>query len=300
MDNPSENRGSDANPAGKSVEEFPIESVLNGVPCPTKSECQALGNSVWVEVEGQGDCLRYWSSGLTKQTPSAVFYIHGDRLWLGKPTRYDDNNAAAQQEYATKAAASLGMAFVTIARPGLYGSSGAHSASRQMREMKLVAGAVRQIIKRYNIKRYGFAGQSGGGSVASYLLTKFPDTKCVAFSAACLSLGGLRRAGQIAGGYDYGAPGIYDPIAHLSEVKVDPDRRLFVIGDEKDKGALFLNLVEYYEAAKSAGHDVTLIRSEGLGNHILDATGQHAVSWCLQGVPTSEIEMRIANKEVIN
>lgn len=281
-------------------QEFSVESVANGVPAPTKTQCQALANSVWVEVDGKGDCLRYWSSGMTKDTPCAVFYIHGDRLWLGKTTSYDDNNAAVQQEYAVKAAASLGMGFVKIARPGLYGSSGAHSASRQMREMNLVAGAIREIITRYNVHRYGFTGQSGGGSVAAYLLTQFPDVQCVAFTAACLSLEGLKRAGQKEGGYDYGAPGIYDPIAHLPELKLNARRRLFVIGDENDKSALFPNLVEYYQAAKSAGHKVTLIRSTGSNNHVLDATGQHAVAWCLHGVSTSEIMRRIANREVIN
>lgn len=285
---------------GSGVEEFPVEGVANGVPPPTKNRCLALDNSVWVEVDGRGDCLRYWSSGLTKETPCVVFYIHGDRLWLGKTTSYDDNNAAIQQEYAAKAAASLGMAFVKIARPGLYGSSGSHSASRQMREMKLVTGAVDEIIRRYNIKRYGFTGQSGGGSVAAYLLTQFPEVECVAFTAACLSLEGLKRAGQREGGYDYGVPGIYDPIAHIAKVKLNARRRLFVIGDEDDAAALFPNLVEYYQAGKAAGHKVTFIRSKGLRNHVLDATGQHTVAWRLQGVSVSEIKRRIANREVVN
>jgi hypothetical protein len=53
-----------------------------------------------------------------------------------------------------------------------------------MREMKLVAGAVQEIIKRHSVKRYGFAGQSGGGSVAAYLMTQFPEAECFAFTAA--------------------------------------------------------------------------------------------------------------------
>lgn len=301
---PPENEDSAANSLdhliGRGVEEFSIASVANGVPAPTRIQCEALDNSVWIEVDGKGDCLRYWSSGMTKDTPCAVFYLHGDRLWLGKATSYDDNNEAAQQEYAAGAAASLGMAFVKIARPGLYGSSGSHSASRQMREMKLVAGAVGEIIRRYNVKRYGFTGQSGGGSVAAYLLTQFPDVECVALTAACLSLEGLKRAGQREGGYDYGAPGIYDPIIHLPEVKLDARRRLFVIGDENDPAALFPNLVEYYEAAKAAGHKATLLRTKALRNHVLDTTGQHVVAWCLNGVSTADIRRRIANREVIN
>src|SRR5882762_10236197 len=51
--------------SGVVVEEFPLESVANGVSAPTQSECQALDNGIWVEVDGKGDCVRYWSSGLT-------------------------------------------------------------------------------------------------------------------------------------------------------------------------------------------------------------------------------------------
>ncbi|WP_321897296.1 alpha/beta hydrolase family protein [Burkholderia cepacia] len=285
---------------GLDDEDFPRETVMCGVPAPTEAQCRALGNSVWVEIDGKGDCLRYWSSGLTEDTGIAVFYFHGDRIWFGEVAAYDDNTAVAQLEYANQAAATLGMAFVKVARPGLYGSSGSHSASRQMREMKLVEGAVREILKRHKVKRFGFAGQSGGGSIAAYLMTRFPEAECVAFTAACLSLNALRKAGQKVGGYDYGHPAIYDPIAHLHELKPTASRQIFVIGDEKDKAALFPNLLDFYEAAKAAGHNIVLIRAEGLRNHVLDATGQHAVAWCLQGATASEVASRIAAKGVIN
>ncbi|MBC8641655.1 hypothetical protein IAG25_33050 [Caballeronia sp. EK] len=278
---------------------FAVTSVVEGVPTCTEAECRARGNGIWVEVDGSGDCIRYWSSGLTDETPMAVFYIHGDRLWFGEVVSYDDNSVARQNSYAKMAASSLGMPFIKIARPGLYGSSGQHSSARQTRELQLVAGAVRHLLERYKIKRYGIAGQSGGGSVASYLLTQFPDVECVAFSAACLSLDGLRNGSLTRSGYD-GGPDIYDPVAHLHEVATNHRRRLFIIGDEKDKAALFLNLEHYYQTAKALGHDVTLIRAEGLGNnHVLDVTGQYIVAWAMQGMSTQEIEQKIALKEVV-
>ncbi|WP_128957372.1 alpha/beta hydrolase family protein [Bradyrhizobium zhanjiangense] len=162
-----------------------------------------------------------------------------------------------------------------------------------MRELQLVAAAAREIIKRYNIRRYGFAGQSGGGSVVAYLIPQFPDAECFAFTAACLSL-------QKASGYDYGAHGIYDPIAHISEVEPRSHRRLFIIGDERDKWAPFSNLVEFYEAAQQGGHDVTLVRCEALRNHVLDATGQDTVAWVLQGISSSEIARRILARGINN
>ncbi|HVK54700.1 MAG TPA: hypothetical protein VM532_06695 [Burkholderiales bacterium] len=282
---------------GVVAEEFPLEGVINGAPTPTRSECQALDNGIWVEVDGKGDCLRYWSAGLTNDTPSAVFYIHGDRIWAGKTCSYSDNNRTAQKENAISTAESIGMAYVKIGRPGLYGSSGAHSERRQMREMRLIEGAVREIIKRFGIKHYGFTGQSGGGSVVAYLFTQFPDAKCVTFTSSALSLEGLKKAGQT-NGYDYGALGIYDPIKHLPEISPVPDRRIFVIGDEQDEYALFSNQIEYYEAAKAAGHDVILIPAEGDGHHKLDATGQHVTAWCLKDLSTEQIKKKIADKEV--
>lgn len=278
---------------------FPVSSVAEGVPACTKAECVAYRNGLWVEVDGSGDCLRYWSAGLSDETPMAVFYIHGDRLWCGKTWGYDDNSIGRQEAYAKAAASSLGMAFIKIARPGLYGSTGSHSSSRKSRELRLVSGAVQQLIDRYKIKRYGIAGQSGGGSIASYLLTQFPDVECVAFSAACLSLAALREGSKERSGYD-GGDDTYDPMVHLNEIKIDPRRRLFVIGDERDNEALISNLEDYYRAAKALGHNVTMIRTEGLGsNHVLDVTGQHVVAWALQGMSTQLIQRKIARKEIV-
>ena len=281
------------------VEEFPVETVVNGVAAPTREQCNACDNSLWVEVDGQGECIRYWSWGLSDKTTNAVFYIHGDRIWDGQTVGYADNTASAQQDYAMQTAQSINMPFITIARPGLYGSSGAHTQRRQLREMQLIAGAIEAIIKRYGIKRFGITGQSGGGSVAAYLFSRFADVACVAFTSSCLSLEALRQGGQVEGGYDYGAPGIYDPLTHLPQIPVRPGRQLFVIGDEQDAYALFGNQLAYYNAAKAAGHTIHLIRSEGRYNHSLDVTGQHAVAWYLHGIPVAVIEEKIAAKEVV-
>lgn len=281
------------------AEEFSVESIMAGVTAPTQRECEALDNGLWIVVDGKGDCMRYWSSGLSENTPSAVFYMHGDRIWAGKNTSYADNTSAAQKEYAAATAAAIRTAFVKIGRPGLYGSSGAHAERRQMREMQLIKGAVDEIIDRHAIKRFGITGQSGGGSVAAYLLTQFATAECVALTSSALSLDALKKAGQGSDGYAYVTEGIYDPIAHLSEISVDPRRRIFVIGDELDEYALFPNQLEFYEAAKAAGHDITLIKSEGDYHHNLDVTGQHTVAWCLNGTSALEIEQKIAAKEVV-
>lgn len=279
---------------------FPVEMVASGVPAPTRAACEDCGNSVWVEVDGRGECIRYWASGLTDKTPAAVVYVHGDRIWSGNTVAFHDNTAFAQQAYADQAASAVGMPFITIARPGLYGSSGDHRQRRQLREMQLVAGALDIIIRRHGIARFGITGQSGGGSVAAYLLGQFPDVACVAFTSACLSLQALKQAGQGQEGYDYGAPGIYDPLTHLPELAVQPGQQLFVIGDEQDESALFANQLAYYEAARQAGHAVALLRSTGRGHHGLDATGQHAVAWYLQGATVADIAARIAAGHVVN
>src|SRR5262245_33571731 len=47
----------------------------------SEQECAAIGEAVWVMIDGRGDCIRYYGSGLKKgENPTVFVWFHGDRV----------------------------------------------------------------------------------------------------------------------------------------------------------------------------------------------------------------------------
>ena len=46
----------------------------------TEAKCSTVSPSVWVIVEGKGDCLRYFPSGVASSNDIVNVFFHGDRL----------------------------------------------------------------------------------------------------------------------------------------------------------------------------------------------------------------------------
>ena len=89
----------------------------------------------------------------------------------------------------------------------------------------------------------------------------------------------------------------YDPIDHVGEIPVDPVRRIFIIGDPRDRQVPFSTQRAYYRAVRDAGHGVWLIstyESRGSEHHGLVHQGHKAVKYCSQGMPPDEIVQRLS------
>jgi pimeloyl-ACP methyl ester carboxylesterase len=250
---------------------------------------------VWVEADGRGDCIRYYTAGLDAQANDrAIIYIHGDRLWGDKPISYDDNSSQAQEENVKKMQGELGLPVIVVARPGTYGSSGSHAHRREHRELVLMKAAVEEIIHRHRIAKVGLTGQSGGGTVTSYVMGQLPDIQCVALTSAALSMKYI-VAQDPQSIYDRGNTDLYDPISNLNDVLPSSVRRLFVIGAEGDKFSPFGNQKAYAQALMGRGYEVYVAEGEPMGTykHTLDRTGRQTVAWCVNSVPPEAILEKI-------
>jgi predicted esterase len=276
------------------AEGFPPETLTAGVSS-TEATCDAH-TAVWVTVDGSGDCIRYYAAGLKRGVNNkAIIYLHGDRLWDNKPTSYDDNSADQQQAKINEAQKELGMPLIMIARPGVYGSSGNHANRRRIREMKLVNAAITEIRKRYQIKETGLTGQSGGGTVAAYVMGNQPHLRCVAITSGALSMKTI-LAFNTQSVYNSGKSELYDPIQHVAEVPADSNREIFIIYSPGDKLSPIENQQEYATALNNAGRATLALRGQATGafGHTLDHTGRLVTAWCLNNVPKTEIVKRLA------
>ncbi|WP_137389076.1 alpha/beta hydrolase family protein [Rhodoligotrophos defluvii] len=278
---------------------FPENDLLNDTVM-SESACAAKGNAVWIEIAGRGDCIRYYHSNLAG-AEGAVAYIRGDRLFKDKPINYTDNAAKAQQAFVEAAASELNYPVIFVARPGTYGSSGDHRRRRELREAQLLDEALRKIQERHHLKQVALAAQSGGASMAAYVVTRRPDIECVALTGASLSMAAIQNAIDDGTALaQYMNPMFYDPVRHVSEIDANERRRIFVIYDKQDRFVPEVNQKAYADAVREAGHQVWLVEGQAVGsaNHTLDRTGRHVAAWCARGVPTDVILDRIKRGEI--
>lgn len=302
--------GACATPAMQNADTATPAGMLSG-SIMDKAHCEALrtawdgGDTVWVVLEpawdpDDGTCIRYMYAGLEPANPVAHVYLHGDviqqsesgwaRAWPGYETVTPERlDGFARREFDT-----YGVPYIRLSRPGTFGSSGFHRERRREKEALIVDAALNLIKERHRIARLALVGQSGGGHVVARLLTLRDDVQCAVISSGVVAV--RQRAGlhgwatDITGYRDY-----VDPVDEVDAIIVDPDRRIFILGDPRDKNTPFVTQTAYFEAVEAAGHDVTLLKAEGGGeaHHSLALTGFKVMRWCLDGLSGSAIQARL-------
>jgi hypothetical protein len=134
----------------------PFQNTLNPEYVKTgatvsERDCSALPEAEWVVVDGRGDCIRYYSSGLKKGANRTVFvWFHGDRVarhvekgdffkTIGQEViGYRDNRPEVLHAKMAAWVSEFGKPAMFVGRPGVYGSSGDHTQKRQPREIALL------------------------------------------------------------------------------------------------------------------------------------------------------------------
>lgn len=257
-----------------------------------RDQCRWADTSVWVVIEGKGDCIRYFSAGVGPSNALAHVWFHGDRM-RQKKSRYNRMTPEWLQRRASRIYERDGIPYIRISRPGTHGSSGHHGERRRPRESKLMNAALDQIKARYQIKLFALSGQSGGGHIVGSLLNKRSDIVCAVITSGLVSvrerLVARNRTVDYTGFTDY-----YDPIVHVQKISADPNRRIFVIGDPEDKNVPFQTQQSYFNALKKHGHNAWLVRGNGRGkrNHGLGWLGFRVTKWCVDGLSSDVIVSR--------
>jgi hypothetical protein len=277
----------------------------------SERDCSTLKETVWVVVEGRGDCIRYYGSGLKAFSNKTVFvWFHGDRVQrqhakgdFFKTTGqqvigYTDNRPQILNVMMAAWVAEFGRPAMFIGRPGVYGSSGDHTKKRQPREIALMDKALDALKSRYRIESFIAGGQSGGGHVTASLLAQRTDIECAVLTSAPAA---VRARNEIMRwpGDATGMTTFYDPIEHVDEIRGHAGLRIFVVGDPRDKAVPFSTQERYFEALKARRLNAYLVTANGSGQrfHGLGPLGMRMAGWCALGQGSDEI-VRRAKTEV--
>ncbi|RIX49534.1 MAG: alpha/beta hydrolase [Rhodocyclales bacterium GT-UBC] len=246
----------------------------------SRSECNQVRYAVWVEHAQGNECIRYYpspalqSANATSTVKQAIFFFHGDRLAGSRPSSdYATTTPQNLLDLAQRNETDYQVPFIFVARPGVYGSSGAHRERRRLKEFLSLNAAVDAIRLRHGLKQVILAGQSGGSTAGAALLTLGrKDVQCAALGSGNYAVNALAEIKQIKMGKPprrgcdiTGYCDAYDVIEHTDGIAADPARRILVIGDPQDQNTVFELQRAFYDKLRQAGHRVELIEVEGRG-----------------------------------
>jgi len=261
----------------------------------TREQCRDPATSVWVTVDGRGECIRYFHAGLAERNPLVHVWFHGDRMARNmtsgdkRPLGYGDNAPEKLQKQAEAEYRARGIPYIRFSRPGVYGSSGDHSQRRRPRDIAVIDAALTAIKDKHRIERFALSGQSGGGHVVASLLARRNDVGCAVITSGAVAVAErIRIKGWPSDATGYND--FLDPIDHVRDIPKD-GRRIFIVADPEDALVPFATAVLYQRALAEAGHDAPLIRAKGTdrNRHALAPVGHNVVKRCVDGVAAERI-----------
>jgi dienelactone hydrolase len=284
------------------TEPFSSSELLRGKRI-TQPECAALPGAVWVAVDQQGECIRYYHSTAGGSGPEAVVLVSSEvastnaRRELKPYDFYVKLSPAAMQDQSVRWSRSLRMPYIYLGRPGTYGSSGEYAKRRTDREIDLVSATLDAIKTRHGYARLHLAGYSEGGHAAAALLARRTDVRCVVLASSLLSVGSLLAES----GRDQDVTGNkhpIDPVALVHQVVKRPDVRIIVMTDPDDVVISARSQTAYVRRASAAGLPVQQIfaAASDVNAHNLLRAGLSAAADCALGVRENAIVAKYQNK----
>jgi len=266
----------------------------------SQNDCQFPDTSVWVFVDGEGECIRYFHAGLKQSNPIVHVWFHGDRLkTVGKlkdgnveVISYHDNSLDYLQQEVISEYEKSKTPYIRLSRPGVYGSSGDHKKRRLPREVNIVNTALNEIKKKYNIGSFILSGQSSGGHMVGSLLSLRDDISCAVITSGLVSVtnrNSIKGWSTDATGYS----SYYDPIAHVNKIVQNNKRPIFIVGDPDDNNVPFSTQEGYFNELKKFGHKTWLIRSKAANHHSLESVGFQIVKMWFSNISPESIARQL-------
>lgn len=278
---------------------FDPAEVVKGIVISRRAcaELERQETGLWVEVGGEGACLRYYAAGLRDApgpNPVAAAWLNGDVLGPkgdNAERRQKGIGPATMIEQVRRLSKAYGVPFIFLARPGTYGSAGKHHALRGLpQEAKLVHALLDGLSVRYGIKSWSLGGHSGGGTLVAEMLARRKDIRCAVLSSAAAA---HRAYLEARGLIPSGAPlRRFDPYTSLDALPDDPRRRIFAIGDPREANVPFSTQRLYFEGLRRRGHAAEILpleRATDERHHNLVDFGEAATGLCAAGETTSRI-----------
>lgn len=271
--------------------------ALAGVP----GACEIGRKHVWVEVDGRGECIAFYATQDLTAAMHAVLYFEGDiPPSYRRDARRLDQHLSSLRRTLEMLSAAFRVPYVMVARPGTFGSTGSHSDRRKDREYLVMRATVDVIRDKFGLERVSLAGQSGGATIVGALLTLgISNIKCAVPASGGYDLTAMldwhsARQGLVGAHREHPAilSDSFNVMDRIGGVRVDPERRVYVLGDPADQVTPFAQQRRFAAELKSAGHHAELVEAAARGpeRHGLSYTALRLAGLCTNGAKDADIK----------
>jgi dienelactone hydrolase len=245
------------------------EDMLRGITT-TREQCAATPRTLWLNVDGQDFCVRYYLSTAGGEGARPVIFLTGDhfgtvniRTWQWIPIGEDKNAnvtydpANTYRDINTDDLIKTADAFskmakttaIYLARIGIGGSSGNHIFRRTLLELNLMNAALDAIKQRHGFEGFHLAGQSGGSTIVTGLAAVRSDITC-----AVSGSGRLMRS-YYSGSTDP-ARTLVNPLEFIPSIAHNQSVRFIMVTDSADRSVPAKEQTPFAERMHQAGRDI--------------------------------------------
>ena len=177
------------------------DDLLRGITM-TRAQCDAVQQTLWLNVSGREFCVRYYLSTAGGEGSRPVIFLNGDSngpvdvtqdgagrvtLTWHDPSRARDENTddlAGMADVFSKMAKTTA---IYVARIGDNGTSGSHLSRKTLLELQLMNATLDALKQRYRFEGFNLVGESGGGRIAFGLGGMRGDIGCLVSSSGQLT-----------------------------------------------------------------------------------------------------------------
>jgi pimeloyl-ACP methyl ester carboxylesterase len=259
---------------GVSAEIIKKEDMLRGITT-TRERCAATAQTLWLNVDKQDFCVRYYLSTAGGEGTRPVVFLQGDyfgnvdpKTWRSQnpqwiPTSQDKKanvtfdptvtNVDIDTDDLMKMADAFSkMAKTTaiyLARIGVGGTSGNHIFRKTLLELHLMNAALDGIKRTYGFEGFHLAGQSGGSTLVAGLAATRRDIACA-----------VSGSGRLGKSFDVGskdpARTWVNPLELVPSIAQNRSVRFFMVTDSADRTVPVKQQTPFAEKMHGAGRDI--------------------------------------------
>ncbi len=257
--------------SGARAEIIKKEDMLRGITT-TRDRCAATAQTLWLDVDKQDFCVRYYLSTAGGEGTRPVVFLQGDhfttvntKTWQWIPiskdknagVTYDPTNPAQHGDVNTDDLARTADGFsklakttaIYLARIGVDGTSGNHVFRKTLLELHLMNAALDALKQHYGFEGFHLAGQSGGSTLVSGLAATRRDIACA-----------VSGSGRLGKSYDVSsndpARTLVNPLGFIPSIAQNRSVRFFMVTDSAERSVPAKEQTPFAEKMHRAGRDI--------------------------------------------
>lgn len=272
------------------------EDMLRGITM-TRAQCTAVANTVWVNASGRDLCVRYYLSTAGGEGTRPLVFIQGDyfgkldpKTWsFPDPSDAADINTDDLMKMADSFSKLAKTTAIYLARIGVEGSSGNHTARKTVLELNMMNAALDAIKQRYGFEGFHLVGQSGGSKLIGGLVGLRHDIACAVAGSGPLMTPGSPKPSD---------PGrtFFDAAQKIPQIAQNQSLRLMLVTDPADKRVPIAQQAGFVDKMRQAGRPIPefMVEATDEEHHGVVVYSQLVAAGCVLGKTDAEIARAVS------